>query len=68
MSDKDILSLFDLSKIEGLDFKQIDKNELINGLEIEGEHSKNALVKLLITLAHLREDPKYYTKLAEAGL
>lgn len=57
-----------------IDISKFDKRELARGIEVEKEHDgkfgkdvdvvgdKSDLLK--IAVAHLREDPKYYTKLA----
>jgi len=65
-----------LSKIAnkaGLDISDCDPNELRMGINIEKEHSgemgrdvavvDSEIERLKIAIAHLREDPKYYTKL-----
>lgn len=56
-----------------LDISKFDKKELMMGIKVEKEHDgkmgkdvdvvgdKSDLLK--IAIAHLREDPKYYTKL-----
>lgn len=63
---------------ENIDTSMFDPKELKMGIEIEKEHdggegkdvdvvsSKEDLIKIVV--AHLREDPKYYTKLKKAGL
>jgi hypothetical protein len=64
-----------LAKDAKVDITGIDKKELAKGINVEKEHdgkmgkdidivnSKSDLLK--IAIAHLREDPKYYTKLAK---
>jgi hypothetical protein len=55
----------------GLDIKKYDPEQLVMGVNVEKEHNKdkdtdvvNKLSDVLkIALAHLRENPKYYTKL-----
>lgn len=46
-----------------------DPEQLRMGIEIEKEHTKSTLIAKLIAKDHLKEDPKYYTKLRkmEAG-
>lgn len=66
------------SKNAHLKVSKYDPKELHQGYEVEGEHDgeegKDVDVvdkdsdKLKIAVAHLREDPKYYTKLKKAGL
>ena len=56
-----------------LDISTFDKKQLKMGMDVEKEHDggqgkdvdvvKNDGDRLKITVAHLREDPKYYTKL-----
>jgi len=54
-----------------VDISKFDKEELKKGLEVEKEHMKDKDINVIrqpsdvlkIALAHLREDPKYYTKL-----
>jgi hypothetical protein len=54
-----------------VDISQYDKEELKKGIEVEKEHMKDKDINVIrnpsdvlkIALAHLREDPKYYTKL-----
>jgi len=54
-----------------IDISKYDPKELVMGINVEKEHNKDKdidVVKkkedvLKIALAHLREDPKYYTKL-----
>ena len=64
--------------LEALETSEYDPEEIRMGLEVEKEHSgemgkdvavvksKNDLLKIVI--AHLREDPKYYTKLKKVEL
>lgn len=63
----------ELAKKANLDISKFDRKELVRGIAVEREHdgkqgkdvdvvgSETDLLK--IALAHLREDPKYYTKL-----
>lgn len=68
----------DAIKDSHLDVSKYDKKELYKGYDVEDEHdgeegkdvdvvSKNS-DKIKIAVAHLREDPKYYTKLKKVGL
>jgi len=43
--------------------KQLEK-----GIEVEKEHTKDEVKAAQIAIDHLKEDPKYYTKLTKAGL
>lgn len=49
--------------MQALDLDQIKK-----GVEVEMEHTNDRRTALKIALDHLKEDPKYYDKLAAAGL
>ena len=55
-------------KGDGFKPSDVDPLELAIGLEVEREHTKNAGIALEITLDHLAEDPKYYTKLKKHHL
>jgi hypothetical protein len=46
----------------------VDMNQLKMGIETEMEHTKDKNIAKKIALDHLKEDPKYYTKLTAAGL
>ena len=46
----------------------VDQEELKKGIEVEKEHTDDAVKAEQIALDHLAEDPKYYTKLAKADL
>lgn len=43
--------------------KQLEK-----GIEVEKEHTEDEVKAAQIAIDHLKEDPKYYTKLTKAGL
>lgn len=43
-------------------------HQLSIGIEVEKEHTNNEEVAREIALDHLREDPKYYSKLKKSGL
>lgn len=60
-------SLFRAGTSKNIDF-DFDQNEMAIGMEEEKEHTDNLLIAHKITLDHLKEDPKYYTKLKEIGL
>jgi len=46
-----------------LKLKNVDKNELKMGIEVELEHTNSRELAKEIALDHLAEDPKYYTNL-----
>ncbi len=61
-----------VAKEADIDISKYDKKELKMGMEEEEEHGPNGktdvtkgdpVKTLKITVAHLDEDPKYYTKL-----
>lgn len=64
-----------LGKKLNIDWKKIPKSEFKAGLKVELEHGTiskktdvtkdNPLKTAKIALAHLKEDPKYYTRLAK---
>jgi hypothetical protein len=64
--------------IKEVDTSMFDPKEVKMGMEVEKEHDggqgkdvdvvKNLNDRIKIVVAHLREDPKYYTKLNKAGL
>jgi len=50
---------------------KIDKDKLSQikkGIEVEMEHTDDPKIALKIAMDHIKEDPKYYDKLAKAGL
>jgi len=47
---------------------QVDPTQLSIGIQIEMEHTNNLDIAKEIAIDHLTEDPKYYTKLVNAGL
>lgn len=69
----DEVDLYNLASDAGLDISKFDKKQILMGLDVEKEHDGEQgkdvdVVKkrsdiLKIVVAHLREDPKYYTKL-----
>ena len=56
----------------GVDWSKVDFNQFRMGIGFELEHRNITHGDLEMTgtiaLAHLKEDPKYYTKLKRAGL
>ncbi len=67
-----------LAQKANLDISKFDKKQLLMGMKVEKEHAggkgkdiqvANSKLDLLkIAIAHLREDPKYYTKLKKVEL
>lgn len=55
-------------KGEGKKVTDFDPEQLAMGVEVEMEHTDDSDEALQITMDHLTEDPKYYTKLKGAGL
>jgi hypothetical protein len=59
-------------KADGHKVTEYDLQQLIWGVEIEFEHSPDALIALEISMDHLQEIPDYYTRLRkmekEAGV
>ena len=47
---------------------QYDLQELATGTRIEGEHTQDVKLAQKISMSHLDDDPRYYTKLKAAGL
>ena len=56
---------FEINEEGNLD---IDQEELKKGIEVEKEHTDDPVKAEEIALDHLKEDPKYYTKLKKAKL
>lgn len=46
----------------------VDPTQLSIGVQIEMEHTNDPAIAKEIAMDHLTEDPKYYTKLVDAGL
>jgi hypothetical protein len=73
MTNKDILLL---GKKYGIDFSKVSKKEFLMGYSEELEHGKknpktnitndDPVMTAKIASVHLKEDPKYYTKLKKA--
>lgn len=71
---QDVLRFARFAKIKEEELEAFEKKELVKGVNVEKEHQKDAdldVIKgsesklLKIALAHLREDEKYYSKLAK---
>ena len=64
----DNLDLKNIADIHGIDLSDDLKLEFEIGKEVEKEHTKSPSQAIEIALDHLREDPKYYTKLIKSGI
>jgi len=53
---------------EEIDNQSFDPKELEMGIEVEKEHFPQIKVRRKIAMDHLKEDPKYYTKLKSLKL
>jgi len=53
---------------DGHDTKEFDQKELEMGIKIEMEHTNDKKLATEIATDHLKENPKYYTKLKKAKL
>jgi hypothetical protein len=62
------LDMYFKSDKQGDIMENIDPKELEMGKKIEHEHTKDDALATKIAMDHLKEDPKYYTKLKAAGL
>lgn len=60
--NKRVLTVSALAKKHGVDEKYIEK-QLEAGIKVEHEHTSKIKVARQIALAHLGEDPSYYSKL-----
>jgi hypothetical protein len=68
----------DMAAQAKIDLGNVSINQILAGMNIEREHDgkegsdidvvKGEIDLLKIAMAHLREDPKYYTKLKKVGL
>ncbi len=47
----------------GKDPREFDQEQLLMGVNVEVEHTKNVLMAMEIAMDHLSEVPDYYTKL-----
>lgn len=50
---------------DGAEPIEFDPKEILMGMEVEMEHTKDPKVSLEITMDHLKEIPDYYTRLKE---
>lgn len=62
------LDMYFKSDKQGDIMENVDPKELEMGKKIEHEHTKDDALATKIAMDHLKEDPKYYTKLKAAGL
>jgi hypothetical protein len=62
----------DLSQYMNLEkgelMENIDQSELKMGMDVEREHTQDDALAMKIAMDHLKEDPRYYSKLSAAGL
>lgn len=65
--DKPTLTPQQIMRKHGVSYEQLI-DQLTQGIKVELEHTTNSEVAYKIALAHLAEDPDYYTKLARVGL
>ena len=63
----DDMTLAKIAKKHGVNLSEIEK-EFKMGMKVEREHSDNPEKKKEVTMDHLFDTPKYYTKLKAAGL
>jgi len=63
----DNMTLSQIAKKHGVSLSDIQK-EFEMGMKVESEHSDNIEKKKEVTMDHLFDNPKYYTKLKGAGL
>jgi hypothetical protein len=70
--DAEVLNVHTLTPIELAKLHKTSRGnilkELSKGIKIEMEHTQNYQIAKEIALDHLKEDPRYYTKLATVGL
>lgn len=62
------LDMYFQSDKQGNIMENIDQNQLKMGIEVEKEHTQDVALATKIAMDHLKEDPKYYSKLKAAGL
>lgn len=65
--DKKTLTITQLAKLHKVNELDL-MDELLKGITVELEHTNDENVAREIALDHLKEDPKYYTKLKAANL
>lgn len=61
------MTLQDIADKHEIDLELLTK-ELHKGIKVEKEHTDSETEARHIAMDHLVEDPKYYTKIAKAGL
>ena len=62
------LDMYLQSDKQGKIMENIDPKELEMGMEAEKEHTQDKALAKKIAMDHLKEDPRYYSKLNAAGL
>lgn len=65
--DKPTLNVRDLMKMHNVSLDHI-LTQLVQGINVESEHTSNEDLAREIALDHLKEDPNYYSKLKKAEL
>jgi hypothetical protein len=65
--DKPTLGVKELMKMHNVSLDHI-LTQLVQGINVESEHTNNEHLAREIALDHLKEDPNYYTKLKKAEL
>jgi hypothetical protein len=65
--DRATLTPQQIMRRHGISYEQLI-DQLTQGIKVELEHTTNSEVAYKIALAHLAEDPDYYTKLSRVGL
>ena len=61
------MSLEDIAQKHNVEISELQK-ELAKGAKVEMEHTESHEHAKKVSMDHLVEDPKYYTKLSKAGL
>jgi Protein of unknown function (DUF5661) len=62
--NRNVLSIPQLAKKHGVEEATLYR-QLLKGIKVELEHTTHKVIARRIALGHLKEDPKYYTKLAK---
>lgn len=57
--------LHGLARKKGISFSDVNRQQLIQGIHVELEHTDDVLTAATIALDHLAEFPNYYTFLAK---
>lgn len=65
--DRPTLTPQQIMRKHGISYEQLI-DQLTQGVKVELEHTTDSAVAYQIALAHMAEDPEYYTKLVKVGL